>query len=245
MAYCLCFFACQTQVPNKVQYGDANPINHQTWNDLLKKHVNEKGNVNYKGFVNDTALLNHYLNHLTQNKPTEKWSKNAQLAYWINVYNAFTVKLIVDHYPVASIKDIKKGIPFISTVWDIKFIEFDDETIDLNKVEHGILRKQFEEPRIHFAINCASFSCPRLLNEAYTAEKLEDQLNFMTKDFLNDLKRNRITENEVQLSKIFNWFKGDFIKNSTLIEFLNEYAPIKIAENANISYLDYSWQLNE
>ncbi len=245
LAYCVCFITCQNQAPQKIQYGKANPVNHQTWDDLLQKHVTEQGNVNYKGFIADTVLLNQYLNQLTKNKPTNNWSEKAQLAYWINVYNAFTVKLIVDNYPLASIKDIKKGIPFISSVWDIKFIEFDEETIDLNKVEHGILRKQFNEPRIHFAINCASFSCPRLLNKAYTAEKLEQQLTFMTKDFLNDPKRNRLTEKEVQLSKIFSWFKGDFTKQGTLVEFLNQYAPVKIADNANISHLDYNWQLNE
>ena len=107
--YCLCMLACHTQKPNQVQYGNANPLNHQIWTDLLQKHVSNKGNVNYKGFVADKALLQQYLDQLTQNKPTDNWSKNAQLAYWINVYNAFTVKLIVDNYPVASIKDIKKG----------------------------------------------------------------------------------------------------------------------------------------
>jgi len=171
--YLVCMLACNSSAPSIVNYGQDNPINHQAWTNLLQKHVSQKGNVNYSGFVTDKAELEKYLNHLTQNKPTNSWSEKAQLAYWINVYNAFTVKLIVDNYPVASIKDIKKGIPFISTVWDIKFIEFNNETIDLNKVEHGILRKQFDEPRIHFAINCASFSCPRLLNEAYTAEKYQ------------------------------------------------------------------------
>lgn len=243
--YFLCMFACNSSESSKVEYGQANPVDHQAWTSLLQKHVSSKGNVNYAGFVTEKVQLEKYLNQLTDNKPDTKWSEEAQLAYWINVYNAFTVKLIVDNYPVASIKDIKKGIPFISTVWDIKFIEFEDETIDLNKVEHGILRKQFDEPRIHFAVNCASFSCPRLLNEAYTAEKLEAQLTQMTKDFLSDTQKNQLSKNEVKLSKIFNWFKGDFTKQSTLIEFLNQYAPIKISADANISHLDYSWALNE
>jgi len=251
MACCICIFACNTQTPktlktpNQVQYGNKNPLNHQIWTDLLQKHVSSKGKVNYQGFVADTTLLQHYLNQLTQNKPTNSWSKNAQLAYWINVYNAFTVKLIVDNYPVASIKDIKKGIPFISTVWDIKFIEFENETIDLNKVEHGILRKKFDEPRIHFAVNCASFSCPRLLNEAFVAEKLEQQLSQMTIHFLNDHEKNRFTKNEIQLSKIFKWFRSDFTKQGSLIKFLNQYAPVKIDINANINYLNYNWQLND
>jgi len=243
--YLLCMLACNSSESSKLEYGQSNPVDHQAWTSLLQKHVSPKGNVNYASFVTDKAQLEKYLNQLTQNKPNNNWSEKAQLAYWINVYNAFTVKLIVDNYPVASIKDIKKGIPFISTVWDIKFIEFEDETMDLNKVEHGILRKQFDEPRIHFAVNCASFSCPRLLNEAYTAEKLEAQLAQMTKDFLSDTQKNQLSENEIKLSKIFKWFKGDFTKQGTLIEFLNQYASVKIAPDANISHLDYSWDLNE
>lgn len=244
-AYLLCMFACNSTDSAKVEYGEANPVDHQAWTSLLQKHVSQNGQVNYAGFVLEKAQLEKYLNQLTENKPNNTWSEKAQIAYWINVYNAFTVKLVTDNYPVASIKDIKKGIPFISSVWDIKFIEFKDETMDLNKVEHGILRKQFNEPRIHFAVNCASFSCPRLLNEAYTAEKLEAQLTQMTKDFLSDTQKNQLSEKEVKLSKIFKWFKGDFTKQGTLIDFLNQYAPIKIEDEANISHLEYSWELNE
>jgi len=241
----LLFCNCNNQYKLKNNFGNENPIEHTEWTALLQQYVNKEGMVNYKGFIKDSMKLNNYLKILTSNIPNNNWSKNAQLAYWINVYNAFTVKLVADNYPIESIKDIKKGIPFISSVWDVKFIPINNELIDLNEVEHGILRKQFNEPRIHFAINCASISCPPLLNEAYGAESLEAQLAKMSKAFLTDKNRNIITENELQLSKIFNWFKGDFVKEQSLIEFLNLYAPIKISNNATIEHLPYNWQLNE
>lgn len=236
---------CNNNYKTKSDFGNENPLDHSEWTALLQQHVTSEGFVNYKGYIKDSIQFNKYLTKLTANKPTKSWSKNAQLAYWINVYNAFTVKIVADNYPVESIKDIKKGIPFINSVWDVKFIPFKDGMIDLNEVEHGILRKQFNEPRIHFAINCASFSCPPLLNEAFTAKKLEVQLTKMSKAFLADENRNVITANSLQLSKIFSWFKGDFVKEQTLLEFLNLYAPLKIDDDAEINYLPYNWQLNE
>jgi len=241
----LLFIGCNNNYKVKSEFGNESPLDHSEWTALLQQHVNAKGFVNYKGFIKDSVQLNKYLNKLTANKPTDSWSKNAQLTYWINVYNAFTVKIVADNYPIASIKDVKKGIPFINSVWDIKFIPFKDGKMDLTEVEHGILRKQFNEPRIHFAVNCASFSCPPLLNEAFTAEKLEAQLTKMSKAFLADEKRNIVRANKLQLSKIFSWFKGDFEKGQTLIEFLNLYAPLKINDDAKIDYLPYNWELNE
>ncbi len=240
----ICLIACNSKA-KKTYNGKQDPFNHQTWNQLLQKHVRANGDVDYKGFIKDKTQLNEYCNALTANRPNENWSKEASMAYWINVYNAFTVKLIVDHYPVESIKDIKNGIPFVNTVWDIKLIDFGDEQIDLNKVEHGILRKDYDEPRIHFAVNCASFSCPNLRNEAFTADRLEEQLADAARLFLKDERKNKIQSDNVQLSKIFSWFKGDFTKGQTLIEFLNKYAPLEINADANINHLDYDWTLND
>jgi hypothetical protein len=100
------------------------------------------------------------------------------------------------------------------------------------------------EPRIHFAINCASYSCPNLLNEAYTEAKLEQQLEQAAISFINDKTKNRITENEIEISKIFDWFSDDFKKDGSLIDFLNKYSAIKINANARIKYKDYNWNLN-
>lgn len=221
-------------------------VDHSPWTELLQRHVSEEGKVNYKGFQQDEKKLDVYLATLSANHPTNKWEKNESLAFWINAYNAFTVKLILNHYPVKSIKDIAGGIYKINTPWDIKFIEIGDQTYDLNNIEHGIIRKNFREPRIHFAVNCASISCPRLRNEAYTAEKLDDQLNDQAKYFINNKVKNEISEDSAELSKIFLWFKKDFKKaGSNPIKFINRFSTTKITKETKITYKNYEWELNE
>ncbi|MCK5368247.1 MAG: DUF547 domain-containing protein, partial [Cyclobacteriaceae bacterium] len=167
--------------------------------------------------------------------------------YWINAYNAFTVKLIIDHYPLESIKDIGSAIqiPFVNSPWDIKFIEINGKKLDLNNIEHSILRKKFDEPRIHFAINCASFSCPKLRREAYVANNLDVQLEKQAIQFINDLERNSISGSHAEVSKIFSWFKGDFTKEGSLVDFLNQYSNTEIGKESKISYMNYNWALNE
>ncbi len=222
---------------------------HEIWNTLLKKNVSTNGKVNYKDFIADSVQLGKYLKLLSDNKPDEKvWSANEQKAYWINAYNAFTVKLIIKNYPVKSIKDVgaKMQIPFVNTPWDIKFIKIGKDTYDLNNIEHGMLRKKYGDARVHFALVCASKSCPILLNEAYTAEKLDAQLDAQAKVFLSDKTRNDISADKPKLSKIFDWYGMDFkSKGVSVIDFVNKYSRIKINVNANVSYLDYSWDLNE
>lgn len=227
---------------------NSSPPDHQIFDELLKKHVSKDGIVNYKGFIEDREKFEKYLDLLSNNAPDrDTWSKEEQLAYWINVYNAFTVKLIIDNYPVASIQDLhpKVKIPLVNTVWHIKFFKIGGEEANLDEIEHKILRKEFDEPRIHFAINCASFSCPPLLNEAFVPGKLEEQLNRVAKSFINDPKRNLIRQNDAELSQIFSWFKGDFTKKGSLIDYINQYSSVKIKSNAKISYLKYDWTLNE
>lgn len=224
------------------------PPSHQLWDQLVKAHVKANGLVDYKGFIREKPKLESYLKLLSENAPDRsKWSKNEQLAYWINAYNAYTVKLIVDFYPTKSIRDLgpKLKIPLIKDVWHYKFFKIAGVDMSLDEVEHGILRKEFDEPRIHFAINCASISCPPLLNEAFVAEKLEAQLTKVSIAFINDPVRNKLGTQSVQLSSIFSWFTSDFTKKGTLIEFLNKYSKVKISPNAKISFLDYNWNLNE
>jgi hypothetical protein len=237
--------ACQNSIPGMA---GTIPPNHQTWDQLLKAHVSPTGIVDYKGFIKDKAKLDAYLKTISENAPDRKtWSKNEQLAYWINAYNAFTVKLIVDNYPVKSIRDLGPAlkIPMIKDVWHYKFFKIGGQESSLDEIEHSILRKEFEEPRIHFAINCASVSCPPLLNEAFTAAKMESQLDRVAKTFVNDKSRNKISANAVEISSIFSWFKGDFTKNGSIIDFLNKYSTLKINSNAKVSHLDYNWNLNE
>jgi len=226
---------------------DAKPIEHTIWDSLLQKHVTEAGLVDYKGFLQDSARLQRYLGLLSSHHPNEKhWSRNERLAYWINAYNAFTVQLILEHYPIESIKDIKNGIPFVNTVWDIKFIEIEQRTYDLNNIEHGIIRSKFEESRIHFAVNCASISCPNLQRFAYTANKLDQQLTVAARSFLADDSKNKIAEDRVVLSKLFTWYGGDFkTESSSIIEYINQYAPVEVNADAEITYMDYNWQLND
>ena len=219
-------------------------MNHDIWDQLLKQYVDEEGNVTYEGFVKDEERLQVYLQQLSSNPPGSNWSEAAALAYWINAYNAITVQLIIDHYPLASIKDISDGLPMINSPWDLKFFKIGGIDFDLNTIEHEILRKQFSEPRMHFAINCASFSCPRLRNEAYTAERLELQLKEQTTSFLLNPKKNRLSAETLQLSQIFNWFAGDFTKEQTLIEFLQKQVDLQIQPKAKISFLEYEWSLN-
>lgn len=224
------------------------PPSHEIFDGLLKKYVGTDGKVNYKGFIADKEIFQKYLDKLSVQAPDRSsWSREEQLAYWINAYNAFTIKLIIDNYPVSSIQDLKPtpNIPLVNTVWHLKFFQIGGEDASLDEIEHKILRKEFEEPRIHFAINCASFSCPALLNEAFTPEKLEVQLNKVAVGFINDPKQNKIESDKIEISKIFSWFKGDFTKNESLIEYLNRYARVKINPNAKISHLPYDWSLNE
>lgn len=218
---------------------------HQQWDKLLKKQVNASGLVNYKAFLKDKAELDAYLKTLSDNAPQSNWSTSEQKAYWINAYNAFTVSLILQHYPVKSIKDIAGNIYKINTPWDIRFINIGGKKYDLNNIEHGILRKRFDDPRIHFALVCASISCPRLRNEAYTASKLDAQLEDAGKEFLNDKSKNKISAGKAELSKYFSWYKGDFTKNGSLADFINKYSQTKINGDTKISYLDYNWNLNE
>jgi len=222
---------------------------HEIFDKLLKRNVAADGKVNYKAFVKDSVELSKYLKLISAAPPDEKtWSRNEQMAYWINAYNAYTIKLIIKYYPIKSIKDIGSSIqiPFVNTPWDIKFITIGKEKMDLNNIEHGILRKKFDDPRIHMALVCASKSCPILLNEAYDPKKLDDQFAKQTKAFLADPFRNKISANKAQLSMLFKWYGMDFNKNGGSVrDFINKYSDVKIKPDAKISYVDYDWGLNE
>jgi len=212
-------------------------FNHYPWTQLLQKHVSNTGNVNYQGFKADQKALRNYINALGENQPTNDWNQADKLSYWINAYNAMTIDLIIKNYPIKSIKDIKDP-------WDQRLWKLGDKWYNLNEIEHDILRKM-DEPRIHFGIVCASFSCPKLQNKAFTAVNLEEQLTQAAKEFLADKNRNEISQNSIKLSKIFQWFSKDFKQNGSLIDFLNQYSDIQISPKAKKSYKDYNWDLNE
>ena len=223
--------------------------NYDAWTTLLQKHVNKKGLVDYKGFISDKAQLQTYLDELSANPPAASWTNNDKIAYWLNAYNAFTIKLIVDHYPIEGIKKLggKHQVIFINTPWDIKFFKIGGKTMTLNRIEHRILRSEFTEPRIHFALNCASISCPKLRREAYVGSKLDQQLTEQAKEFLMDTSRNILDAKTPKLSSIFSFYGKDMKKWSgkSLIDYINQYAAIKINRDAELDYLDYNWNLND
>lgn len=217
---------------------NAKTVNHEQWDALLKKHVSSSGKVDYKGFLKNKNELNNYLRTLENNIPNKSWSKNAVLAYWINTYNAYTIKLIIDNLPVKSIKEINNP-------WGKKNIKVGDQIYSLEQIENQFLRKM-NDPRVHFSINCASYSCPNLSKEAYTESKLNKQLTQAAKNFINDKSKNTFGGvSKIEISEIFEWFENDFKTKGSLIDFLNEYSHTKISNNAKITYKDYNWNLNE
>jgi hypothetical protein len=218
-------------------------VNAQTavFNDLLQKHVTKDGIVDYKSFKNDEAKLDNYISYLEKTSPAESWSENKQKAFWINAYNAYTIKIILENYPLKSIMDIKQEG---KTAWKIPFAKVGGKTYTLDHIEHEILRKNFSDPKIHVGVNCASGSCPKISNSAFTEENVETELTRLMKDFINDSSRNKISKNKIQISSIFDWFKEDFTKNGSVIDFLNTYSETEISSKAKISYLKYDWTLN-
>ena len=228
----------------------APPIDHGAYDRLLRQYVNDQGLVDYRGLhanVADAAAFNEYLQLLSQHPPAATWPRAEQMAYWINAYNAYTIRLILDHYPVKSIKDIGSSIqiPFVTTPWAAKFFTIGGQKMSLDNIEHGILRKRYADPRIHFALVCAARSCPRLRNEAYAAARLDVQLDDQGRNFLNNPAKNRITPAKAQLSKYFDWYRGDWNANGqSVTQWVNRYAATKITADTPISYLDYNWQLN-
>jgi len=211
-------------------------VDHSAWDVLLQKHVSTSGVVDYAAFKKDQAKLDAYLSSLAKQVPNSNWSRGEQMAYWINIYNAYTVKLIVKNYPTASITKLEGGKP-----WDKKWIKVGTKTYSLNQVENEILRPQFKDARIHFAVNCAAKSCPPLLNQAWTASNLEAKLEKQAKAFINNTKYNKLSKSAIQVSKIFEWYAEDFGK---LPSYLNNYANQEISYNTKVSYLTYDWALN-
>lgn len=213
-------------------------VDHTAWDALLQKHVAADGLVDYKGFKENKAALDAYLTQMATYAPTEKWSVQELLAYYINIYNAYTVALIVANYPVKSIKDIDgswtKGIALVG-----------DKKLSLGGIENGILRKM-NEPRIHFAINCASISCPNLSNEAYVASKINEQLDRAANDFINS-EKNELSGSNPKLSSIFDWYQKDYVVagEQNVIAYINQFGATKINANATLGYLEYDWNLNE
>jgi hypothetical protein len=211
---------------------------HAAWTQLLEKYVDANGMVNYKSMRQVAGEVAVYLRYLETFSPDLAWPKNRNLAYFINLYNAGTVKLILDHYPIYSIRDIQNP-------WGQKIFTINDTALSLDDVEHKILRS-LQDPRIHFAINCASISCPKLRNSAFSEIGIDKELNEAVSIIFEDPKMFQKRNNEIYLSSIFKWYREDFeTVYGSLVNFLNHFHDVPFRENVKLRFLKYNWELNE
>jgi hypothetical protein len=249
---------------------------YATYNSLLNQYV-INARVNYEGFINSRAEFETFLRALgsVDEDVFESWTEEQRLAFWINAYNAFTIKAIIDHYPIKRSFTLvgifyapSDSILQIKGVWTKLQFRALGNMVTLEEIEHETLRKKFNEPRIHMAINCASISCPDLRNEAYTPEKLEEQLADASINFINNPDKGVYVNEQsgkVKLSKIFKWFGDDFINNygskklfnnyslkeNAVLNFTSEYIESEevkeylMNNKLKIGYLGYDWHLNE
>lgn len=243
-------------------------FDHSKWDALLKENVTAINNghattVNYDKISTHRNTLQAYLTSLSAVNRDEfdSWDVNEQLAFLINAYNSWTVELILTQYP--DLDSIKNLGSFLQSPWKKEFIPLLGKTRSLDDIEHGLIRgsDRYQEPRIHFAVNCASIGCPALRNEAYTGAKLEGQLETAERSFLGDSSRNRYNSNNntLEISYIFKWYGEDFSKGWNGINSLNTYLATNApalqlnqkqaqdiaAKKIKIKYLKYNWDLNK
>ena len=231
-------------------------IDHSAWQFILNRYLNAKhrsgiNRFNYaklKRNRTDKRKFNRYLSSMQRLNP-RKYSKAEQKAYWINLYNALTVKVILDNYPVKSITKIHEGW-FAFGPWDDVHAKVAGKKLTLNNIEHGILRPIWQDNRIHYAVNCASLGCPNLAAKAYTAANTEKLLEQAAKDYINHSRGVQFKNGKLLLSSIYDWYKVDFGGNQRrLIKHLRKYANRKLAKRlqrykGSIAY-DYNWNLNK
>ena len=226
---------------------------HANWNQFLSENITSTNKPVSTNLVDYSQDLDSYLKQLSSvsKEQFKAFSKTEKLAFFINTYNAFTIKLIQNNKNKLG---SKKSIKNISTEspWDIEFINILGQTYSLNHIEHEIIRKEFNEPRIHFALVCAAISCPKLQNFAFTADKLEKQLEQSKKEFLKNKSKNYYKSKTLHISKVFEWFADDFTKNKQSIKKYvardiassdAEYQEI-ISDRTKVKYVDYDWTLN-
>jgi hypothetical protein len=224
-------------------------VDHSVWDELLRKYVRPTGG-GANGFaygavtVADKRTLKDYIARL-QSMEVSALADDEQRAFWINLYNALTVDLVLDHYPLKSIRDIVEGGP-----WSQPLAVVEGREWSLNGIEHGILRKLWSDPRVHYAINCASGSCPNLMPRAFTGAVLEAMLNQGARDYINHERAVRLSDGAARLSQIFSWYARDFGGDQpALIAHLQQYASPELKEQLSkvdhITGYDYDWSLND
>jgi len=225
---------------------DSVKFDHSAFDTLLHKHVTEGGFVDYDGLKKDAAALDAYITTIGK-ADVETLGRDERLAFLINAYNAFTLRLILDHYPIDSIKDIASD-----QRWDAKRWAFAGGTYSLNQIEHELIRPKFAEPRVHFSLVCAAVGCPPLRADAYTGARLEEQLTDQTRYVHTHPRWFRLNEakGEVALTALYDWYGGDFTqKASSVTAFAAQYSPelvrlINAGKEPRVTFLEYSWKLN-
>lgn len=218
---------------------------HAGLDGVLKTYANTEGMVDYAGLKANRSALDGYLakTGAVSKSAFDAWTRDQQLAFLINVYNAETLKLIIDHYPVKSIKKIG-GL--LGQPWDVESVTLFGKKTTLNTIEHKILRPKYREPRVHFVIVCAAIGCPPLRNGAFTPENLDDQLDARGRFFLNQEDKNRLEGDTLYLSPIFDWFGEDFTVGGNLQDFVAPFFPVDIkGKKLKVKFTDYDWSLNQ
>ncbi|MCU0561311.1 MAG: DUF547 domain-containing protein [Desulfobacterales bacterium] len=220
-------------------------VDHALWGRLLARHVKE-GVVDYAGFKADEAKLDRYLAVLENTDP-DALERSEQFAFYINAYNAWTIKLILSGYP--GVKSIKELGSIFQSPWKRRIATINGQSLSLDDIEHAILRPRFRDPRVHFAINCAAKSCPPLAAEPFRGAALDSQLDKLTRDFVNAPGSHRLEAQTLWVSSIFKWFAEDF--NDDPAGFYRSYAAGELKQRLEqvrgplrVKYLDYDWSLN-
>jgi len=233
-------------------------IDHQAWGRLLRKYVR----IDARGIArfsyqtvsrSDKSVLDGYVKTLAS-KPISKFNRIEQKAYWINLYNALTVKVVLDYFPVKSIRDINISSGFFSGLfsrgpWNKKLIAIEGNKVSLNDIEHRILRPIWRDNRIHYALNCASIGCPNLQKQVFTSKNVEKKLTVSARQFINNYRGVSVRDGKVTVSKIYDWFYEDFgSSQKSLIKHLARYANAdlkkKLSKTTRIDDVQYDWKLN-
>ncbi|MBT2556570.1 DUF547 domain-containing protein [Hymenobacter sp. ISL-91] len=217
----------------------------QPWSALLRLHVTPEGRLNYEGLLADEDKLLGYLQSLRKVRPqAENWTPDQLKAFWLNTYNAAATNLVLENYPVASINDIRiKTLGSYESPWETVVVNVGGQNYSLNQIEQ-LLRQQFRDPRIHFALNYGAASAAPLLAEAYTGSLLNQQLDQQARRFINDPAFNQFNAQQVQLSGLFRSYATEFGAEPQLLAFINRYAYAPVPATASIEYLSFSWALN-
>jgi len=214
---------------------------HEIFHEVLQTHVTDEGLVDYATLQDQHGTLDEYVGYLAitspHRHPDHFPDDDHALAYWINAYNALAITGVIDRPGLTSV--IKEKIDYFALT---KYI-LGKEKVTLYVLENGIVRKEFSDPRIHFALNCQSVGCPRLPNEVFDPEQLDQQLDAMTVEFVSDPEKVRVADDEVQISSIFKWYAEDFEPAGGAVAYINQYRPEPLPTDLPVTYIEYDWAL--